>query len=121
MFMVTISPAAVNFGYDFVLLVHFLGHPVCLDFYSFHDKSEKYEKHSSREIYQARPLMRCQTAIFYSKSRNLSPFLKKLYAQFYCERLEYVSDIQAALVAVAGQDKKEYVIQVSPVLLKYFG
>ena len=25
--MVKLSPAALNFGYDFVLLVHFLGHP----------------------------------------------------------------------------------------------
>ena len=28
MFMVKFSPAALNFGYDFVLSVHFLGHPV---------------------------------------------------------------------------------------------
>ena len=28
MFMVKFSPTALNFGYDFVLLVHFLGHPV---------------------------------------------------------------------------------------------
>ena len=28
MFMVKSSPTALNFGYDFVLLVHFLGHPV---------------------------------------------------------------------------------------------
>ena len=29
MSMVKFSPIALNFGYDFVLLVHFLGHPVC--------------------------------------------------------------------------------------------
>ena len=28
MSMVKFSPIALNFGYDFVLLVHFLGHPV---------------------------------------------------------------------------------------------
>ena len=28
MSMVKISPTALNFGYDFVLLVYFLGHPV---------------------------------------------------------------------------------------------
>ena len=28
MFMVKFSPTALNFGYDFVLWVHFLGHPV---------------------------------------------------------------------------------------------
>ena len=28
MFMVKFSPTALNFGYDFVLLVYFLGHPV---------------------------------------------------------------------------------------------
>ena len=28
MSMVEISLTAINFGYDFVLLVHFLGHPV---------------------------------------------------------------------------------------------
>ena len=28
MFMVKFSPTALNFGYDCVLLVHFLGHPV---------------------------------------------------------------------------------------------
>ena len=27
-FMVKFGPTALNFGYDFVLLVHFLGHPV---------------------------------------------------------------------------------------------
>ena len=26
--MVKFSPTALNFGYDYVLLVHFLGHPV---------------------------------------------------------------------------------------------
>ena len=30
MFMVKFSPTALNFDYDFVLLVHFLGHPVCI-------------------------------------------------------------------------------------------
>ena len=28
MSIVKFSPIALNFGYDFVLLVHFLGHPV---------------------------------------------------------------------------------------------
>ena len=28
-FMIKFSPTALNFGYDFVLLVHFLWHPVC--------------------------------------------------------------------------------------------
>ena len=27
--MIKFSPTALNLGYDFVLLVHFLGHPVC--------------------------------------------------------------------------------------------
>ena len=27
-FTIKFSPTALNFGYDFVLLVHFLGHPV---------------------------------------------------------------------------------------------
>ena len=30
MFMVKFSATALNFDYDFVLLVHFLGHPVCI-------------------------------------------------------------------------------------------
>ena len=30
MFMVKFSSTALNFDYDFVLLVHFLGHPVCI-------------------------------------------------------------------------------------------
>ena len=30
MSMVKFSPIALNFGHDFVLLVHFLGHPVCI-------------------------------------------------------------------------------------------
>ena len=29
-FMVKFSPTALNFGYDFVLLVHFLGHPLSI-------------------------------------------------------------------------------------------
>ena len=28
-FMIKFSPTALNFGYDFVLFLHFLGHPVC--------------------------------------------------------------------------------------------
>ena len=31
MFMVEYSPKVLNFGYGFVLLVHFLGHPVEYD------------------------------------------------------------------------------------------
>ena len=30
--MVKFSPIALNFGYDFVLFVHLLGHPVNADF-----------------------------------------------------------------------------------------
>ena len=33
--MVKFSPIALNFGYDFVLLVHFLGHPVYFDYSEF--------------------------------------------------------------------------------------
>ena len=32
MSVVKFGPTALNFGYDFVLLVHFLGHPVNADF-----------------------------------------------------------------------------------------
>ena len=33
MSMVKFGPEALNFGYDFVILVHFLGHPVCIYVY----------------------------------------------------------------------------------------
>ena len=32
MSMVKYSPTALNFGYDFVLVVHFLGHPLHVSF-----------------------------------------------------------------------------------------
>ena len=35
MVMVKFSPTALNFGYDFVLIVYFLGHPVCIRIMNF--------------------------------------------------------------------------------------
>ena len=42
MFIVKYSPTELNFGYDFVLLVHFLGHPVDFKFVLFLTQMTKH-------------------------------------------------------------------------------
>ena len=43
-FMIKFSPTAINFGFDFVLLVHFLGHPVSTISVDFQIANLWYEK-----------------------------------------------------------------------------
>ena len=55
MFMVKFSPTALNFGYDFVVLVHFLGHPVvshCISLMVFCLFSNKNFSHYRKYLQQ---------------------------------------------------------------------
>ena len=49
------SPTALNFGYDFVLFLHFLGHPVC----------EYYAKKNFSMIIMLLPFYQSDTALWY--------------------------------------------------------